>query len=447
VVKTQLLSKGFDSTALASSIEELCRVTIDARWKGIPPTASPIRIEDVVSKKWNLLAGDLPAPVAIIRKSALDANALWMRKLLARHDLLLAPHAKTTMSPHLFAHQANHGCWGLTVATAQQAEVAAHFGCRKIILANELIGQTQVTSILELLKKHSDLELYFFVDSAVGIASLAAHDELQAVLPRFRLLLDVGFAGGRTGCRNVAEAEVLLAEITRLKLPLAGIGGYEGLIATASGKEDPAGVDRYFDMFDEIAHLAEKSRAFADGDIVLTAGGSAYYDVVGRRLGQISLSRPALKILRSGCYVTHDCGTYERHQHEMYDRHPQLGRELGALEPSLFVCGLVQSRPEPDLALITMGKRDVGIDVDLPIAVWHYRKGKHNQPVSAPKDWTVFRLNDQHTYLRISNGDDVEVGDLICFGISHPCTTFDRWRLTHLVDDNWTSIGVMPTFF
>ncbi len=441
------MNKGFDLQALAASLAELERVPLDTRSKGIPSTSSPIRVDDVVRHRWNLLAGDLPSPVAIIKKSALDANADWMRKLLAKFDLQLAPHAKTTMSPHLFSHQAHHGCWGLTVATAQQAEVAAYFGCRRLIMANELTGDTQIVSIIRLLQKYRELEFYFFVDSEAGVAALAAHTELKPVLKRFKLLLDVGFSGGRTGCRSVEDAVALIGAIGQNEFSLSGIGGYEGLIAAASGLEDPAGVDRYFDMFEKITRVADDAKAFAQDDILLTAGGSSYYDVVGRRLQQIKLSRPAQKVLRSGCYVTHDCGTYERHQHEMFERSPGLGKDLGALEASLFVCGLIQSRPEPNLALITMGKRDVGIDVDLPVAVWSYRKGRDAEPVAAPKHWNVFRLNDQHTYLRIAENDDLEVGDLICFGVSHPCTTFDRWRLTHLVDDAWTSIGVMPTFF
>lgn len=441
------MNKGFDSRALEASLAELGRAPLDTRSKGMPSTLLPVCVEDAARHGWNLLAGDLPAPVAIIKKTALDANAAWMRKLLARFDLQLAPHAKTTMSPHLFAHQADHGCWGLTVATAQQAEVAAYFGCRQLIMANELIGDTQIVSIIRLLQKYQQLEFYFFVDSEAGVKALASHSELKTVMQRFKLLLDVGFIGGRTGCRSVEEAEAIITAIGRNGFALSGIGGYEGLIAAASGQEDPEAVERYFDLFEMIAHLADDGQAFAPGDIVLTAGGSAYYDVVGRRLQQIELSRPAQKVLRSGCYITHDCGTYERHQHEMFERNPALGRDLGPLEASLFVCGLVQSRPEPNLVLITMGKRDVGIDVDLPVAVWSYRKGRDSAPITAPKVWKVFRLNDQHTYLRVGEHDDVKVGDLICFGVSHPCTTFDRWRLTHLVDDTWTSIGVMPTFF
>jgi D-serine deaminase-like pyridoxal phosphate-dependent protein len=36
---------------------------------------------------------------------------------------------------------------------------------------------------------------------------------------------------------------------------------------------------------------------------------------------------------------------------------------------------MVQSRPEPTLAILTMGKRDVSYDVDLPIPLSYHRPG------------------------------------------------------------------------
>jgi D-serine dehydratase len=113
----------------------------------------------------------------------------------------------------------------------------------------------------------------------------------------------------------------------------------------------------------------------------------------------------------------------------------------------LFVCCLVQSVPEPGLALLTMGKRDVGFDLHLPQPVWRYRARSTPQPEPVASDWKITKLNDQHAYLSMPAKADVAVGDLICCGISHPCTTFDRWRLIHVVDDSWTSLGAVATFF
>ncbi|HEV8391366.1 MAG TPA: alanine racemase [Dongiaceae bacterium] len=443
------ISGGFDADAMGAALAELDRQPIDPLTKGFPAGHAALPLGDIGAQGWNLLAGDLPAPVAVMRKSALAHNARWMRHLLEKFGLQLAPHAKTTMTPHLWAQQAAHGSWGLTVATVQQAEVAAAFGCRNLLIANQVTGRAQVRGIVELTRTHDDLHLHALVDSQAGLKALS--DDIAAAKTErpINVLLELGFKGGRTGCRTLEEIDALLDELPshQGRVRLAGMAGYEGQIATPSGAEDGAGVEAYFDRFAEAVQLADRRNAFMTDQVILTAGGSSYYDIVGRRLKQIALRKPTVKILRSGCYVTHDCGTYVEHLEEMKRRDPAVAKDLGLLEPALFVCCLVQSIPEPGLALLTMGKRDVGFDLHLPQPVWRHRAHATPQPEPTPKDWKITKLNDQHAYLNVPAKADIAVGDLICCGISHPCTTFDRWRLIHVVDDGWTSLGAVATFF
>ena len=67
----------------------------------------------------------------------------------------------------------------------------------------------------------------------------------------------------------------------------------------------------------------------------------------------------------------------------------------------------------------------------------------------APAHWTVGGMNDQHTYLRAPEGTvlDLQVGDRVGLGISHPCTTFDKWRWLPLVDNNYTVCDAIVTSF
>jgi D-serine dehydratase len=443
------IGSGFDADVMRGALDELDRRPIDPLTKGFPPAHGPLALGEIGAQNWNLLAGDLPAPVAVLRKSALEHNARWMRHLLDKFGLQLAPHAKTTMTPHLWAQQAAHGCWGLTVATVQQAEVAVAFGCRNLLIANQVTGRAQVRGIVELTHAQDDLEIHVLVDSQAGVKALSA-DIAHAKTERpINVLLELGFKGGRTGCRTLEEIEALLDELPshQGRLRLAGMAGYEGMIATESGAEDGASVEAYFDRFAEAVQLADRRNAFMTDQVILTAGGSSYYDIVGRRLRQIAVRKATIKILRSGCYVTHDCGTYVEHLDEMKRRDPAVAKDLGLLEPALFVCCLVQSIPEPGLALLTMGKRDVGHDLHLPQPVWRYRTHATPQPEPVPADWKIVKLNDQHAYLTVPAKADIAIGDLICCGISHPCTTFDRWRLIHVVDDGWTSLGAVATFF
>ncbi len=60
-------------------------------------------------------------------------------------------------------------------------------------------------------------------------------------------------------------------------------------------------------------------------------------------------------------------------------------------------------------------------------------------------------LNDQHAFVRVPDDAVVEVGDVIRFGLSHPCTTFDKWRALAVVDDALAHeprvIGLLDTAF
>ena len=81
----------------------------------------------------------------------------------------------------------------------------------------------------------------------------------------------------------------------------------------------------------------------------------------------------------------------------------------------------------------------------MPLA--HFRPGRDATPSPAGPDWRVTGLNDQHGYLRFPPDADVAVGDLVGFGISHPCTTFDKWQLMLVVDDAYGVTGAVRTFF
>ena len=57
-------------------------------------------------------------------------------------------------------------------------------------------------------------------------------------------------------------------------------------------------------------------------------------------------------------------------------------------------------------------------------------------------------LNGQHANLAIDAGaPEPRVGDRVALGISHPCTTFDKWRWMALVDDGYDVLGAIVTRF
>ena len=198
----------------------------------------------------------------------------------------------------------------------------------------------------------------------------------------------------------------------------------------------------------DVALACDREGLFAGPSIILTAGGSAAFDIVARDL-PMKLSKPVLTILRSGCYVTHDSGFYNRMLEGVKARSGTAWQSRPGLRPALEVWSRAQSCPEPGLAILNMGKRDASFDLEMPIVCKRYRPGIDAAPQVDPATWKIANMNDQHEDLRISADDDAapQVGDLVGCGISHPCTTFDKWRALFTVDDDYRVTGAIRTFF
>jgi D-serine deaminase-like pyridoxal phosphate-dependent protein len=244
------------------------------------------------------------------------------------------------------------------------------------------------------------------------------------------VLVELGLPGGRTGTRSLEAAEEVAAAVgDSPALELAGVEGYEGI---------PHGEDalsRVEEFLDRLRLLLTRMDFDGREEIVVTAGGSAYFDLVAKGLAGTG----ARLVLRSGCYVTHDSGFYE-HLSPLGGRGP-TGAER--LHPAFEAWGAVLSRPEPELALLLMGKRDVPYDIDLPFPfAVHGSEGWRDAA-----GMQVIELNDQHAFLRVPADDPLAVGDLVGCGISHPCTAFDKWRLIPVVDDEYTIVDAVHTFF
>jgi D-serine dehydratase len=442
-------SSGFDQAAIDAALARAGACAIDWQTKGYPAHLPATTLARLGTLGLNILRGDTPYPVAAILQSALDRNGRWMAQFLAHTGAELMPHGKTTMSPQLFARQAASGCRGLTVATIQQAVVAADSGCRRILMANQMVSRADVLGLLALLKRYPHLVFWSYVDSAIGAQRLHDLASDAGFGGKLRVLLEVGMMGGRTGCRSPEQAQATIDAIAACGklLSLEGLACFEGLIRTAEPQEDARQVGAFLDFLVATAGMADRRHAFGGEEILLTAGGSAYFDMVARRFADVRLSKKTRVVIRSGCYLTHDSKFYDEFFDRLQDRIPDDWRQMGRLRPALFVWSMVQSLPEPGLAILTMGKRDASSDIDLPKPVLHFRPGDDTRPQPVPAGWSIKGMNDQHAYLTIGDGDNLRVGDLVCCGVSHPCTTFDRWRMIYLVDDDWSVTGAISTQF
>jgi D-serine deaminase-like pyridoxal phosphate-dependent protein len=433
-LSTQLLEKG--------ALGRLFAEPLDWRYRAIPPTPEPVTIATIAERRWNLLAGDLPLPVMVLKRSALDHNIALLARYCRDHGVLLAPHGKTTMAPQIFARQLDAGAWGMTAATAAHMRIYRAFGIERIMLANELVDPAALRWLAAELAADSNFDFYCLVDSPEAVGAMEAVLREEALERPVQVLVEVGVPGGRTGCRTEEEAVVVADAVAASRtLVLAGVEGYEGVIGADRSEPTLVAVDAFLRRMRGITAALATHGAFAGREeVIVTAGGSAFFDRVVELLGPPwPLAQPVALVVRCGSYASHDSALYERAS-------PFAAARGGseALQPALEVWGAVLSRPERELAIAGFGKRDASHDVDLPLPRF-VRDGSGVRDVSGRM--SVKALMDQHAFLHVPPEDGLAVGDLIGCGISHPCTAFDKWSLIPVVDDDYTVVDAVRTFF
>ncbi len=415
---------------------------VDWRSKGFPvANGTCIPAHELPEQHWNVYRGDLLLPLMLLKRSALDHNIATMADYCRSNGVSLAPHAKTSMAPALLREQRDAGAWGFTVANTSQAIVLRALGFDKLLLASQMVEPRAVRWVAGELQD-PDFEILVLVDSTEAVAIMdAALLECGAARP-LQILVEVGQQGGRTGCRTPDQIDAVVKAVQGCQtLELAGIEGFEGLIQGASREDTLRAVHEFLADVRALVQRLDATGAFDHlATVVVSAGGSAYFDLVVEYLTNFDVGRPVETILRSGCYVTHD--------HEMYElTSPMAAGGDGSyrLEPAFEAWGAVWSRPEPTLAIVGMGKRDAPSDYLPPRPLRLVSPNGTERDVAGA--FRVTGLNDQHAYLEVPAGDPIRPGDRVVFGISHPCAAFDKWRLIPVVDDSYNVIDAIETYF
>ena len=399
-----------------------------------------------------LHAAGFSYPLLTLRESALANNIEAMAAYCDRAGVALAPHGKTAMSPELAARQLAHGAWGITVATIGQLRTYRAFGFPRLLLANELVDEAGIAWLAAELDADPGFEAYCYVDSQDGVAILDQVLSSSAVRPR-------PAAGCRSWWRSATPAGAPAAAPTtarstwRRRWPPPARSGWRAWPGTReprapgarpgrSGRSPPSavGCGAWPTPWPRPGPGGRPGAAAGSGeDLIVTAGGSAYFDVVTRELtagGTAGLT----VILRSGAYLTHD--------HGYYGAVSPAGRDAAdapALRPALELWAQVLSRPEPGLALLGAGRRDAGFDQGLPVPLRVVRRGAAG--AASMVNGEVTELNDQHAYLRLDETTALAPGDLVGLGISHPCTTLDKWRVIPVVSDDGRVTDTVHAFF
>jgi D-serine deaminase-like pyridoxal phosphate-dependent protein len=407
--------------------------------KGIGRLQKPATLDEVAKFGWRLLNEDVTLPAAVLYEERLKHNLAWMQQFVSNYGAKFAPHGKTTMAPKLFLRQVQAGAWGITLATAVQTQVAHEHGIRRVLMANQLVGQENMRIISGLLED-SSFEFFCLVDSGEHVEQLG--NFFRSRSQKLQVLLEIGVDGGRTGVRNREQLDRLLEAHAKFRenMPLVGVELFEGVLS------DESTIRSFLNEAVKIASQLAHAGHFDRKPIILTGAGSSWYDVVAQIFSKADLGQAHEVVLRPGCYLTHDVGAYREAQQRIHSSNPIAQKMSSGLLPALQVWAYVHSVPEKHRAIVGLGKRDAAFDSGLPVPAFHYRPG-HQKPTSVPVGWKLIRMMDQHAFLEFGEGSDIRVGDMISFDICHPCLTFDKWQYLLVVDKDFRVVDVVETFF
>lgn len=422
---------------MAHTLDSLAVHHVTIGTKGLPADMAGLTVDEIAVQRRSLF--DLTPPVLVLSDSAIEHNLALMSRYCAENGVLLAPHGKTTMTPRLFARQLAHGAYGITVATPQQLRVARTFGVPRVVIANELVDEQTIMWLRDELESDPEFEVLCYVDSIAGVDRLGTAFSGARPLP---VLVEIGHSNGRTGVRTIAGALEIAGRVAKTAgLRLAGVSTFEGTVANPKVADALDQVREFLLFLRQAAEEILASGSVTEGPFLVSAGGSSYFDLVVDTMRAPWESDVEVRtLLRSGCYVVHESG--ELAGHMPFNRTPFHSDRL---RPALEIWGQVLSRPEPELALVNFGRRDASADSEMPTPVRIRRAGA--LVADALIGATITSMNDQHAYLRFPADMELAVGDWVGCGVTHACTSFDKWRLIPVVDDSDTAVDYYHTFF
>ncbi|MGQ7297245.1 amino acid deaminase [Quadrisphaera sp. KR29] len=420
--------------------------------------AVPVSAWGTTGAEWVASApglADLPTPVVTVDAGAVAQNtaamAAWARGAGPR-GVDLAPHGKTSMAPALWRAQLAAGAWAVTVATPWQLAVALDAAVPRVLVAGPLLdARVHALAAAALASAGTGtgpdgaaLRVLAWADGEDVVAATAAARARSgaddgAGSPPLDVLVELGAPGRRTGARTLQAALATARAVAAAPgLRLAGVAGYEGALVHDAQPASLEVVRTWLRALRALhGQLGQEGLLAGRGGgadaTVVSAGGSAYFDLVAEELADLhdplGEAGPATRVVvRAGASAAHDDGFYASVT-------PATRGAGPALRAGLHGWARVVSRPEPGLALLDAGKRDLPFDEGLPVPQAVRRGGTAPAQPLQPGSAAVTALNDQHAFLRLTgDAEHLAVGDVVRLGLSHPCTAFDRWGLLPVLD-------------
>ena len=421
---------------------------LDDRHRGFPPGLDAMASTDLASKNWAPAGGTMNLPCLSMDLGVFGQNRDAVFEICRHSGVSIAPHNKTPMAPALALDLMNRGAWGISVADLRQAAVMLRHGIPRILIANEVGGTGAAHRLAALARAYPKGQLYLFVDSPHFVDALAGLWAEAADLTSLHLLIEVGC--GRGGVRSQAQAADIIAALGRAKrgLVLAGVAAYEGTANRPEMIQTESLLDDLFARCSDVLRAVREHRG-TQAPLILTAGGSSLFDhVIVRGKPLVANDRNCTLVLRSGACFFSEHGPIRERLLAVAKRDLLESRCSSIIEasfrPALRLWAEVLSVQPPELAICGLGLRDVSHDQGLPVPLVLWRGGKILHQLSPTA--SVSKLNDQHAFVQ-HPPCEVEPGDVIEFGVRHPCTTIDKHSVIYALNEKGLVIDAYETFF
>lgn len=435
-----------------SYLKKIEESKINSEIKGIPFFKST-KIKNIKLEKLNIMKENVQFPILSINKKKLLNNIKIMNNFTKKNKAYLSPHCKTFMSPQII-HYHLKKTWGVTISNNQQLSSIIKLNIKNIIYANLITNESNLIQYLNILSQYKNItNIYYCIDSLFGLNLLIKILNKNKYNFKIRILIELGVKNGRCGIRNLKNFKELLYKFKNSpeNIIVSGLFFYEGAINNKDIKIVSKKIKNLIEFTYKCHNELIARKIYKNKKNIISGGGSEYFDLVVNYFNKLNFENNPQLILRPGSFISYGHGYYEKKINNLRKRNfiSNLSRKKNIFfEPSLLLWSHVISINDSGIAIMNFGKRDVSFDLGNPIPINIYRNKKiyKNYKVIS-KNLNIIKLNDQHAYLKYNSEIKLKIGDLISFGVSHPCITFDKWKYVYLVNSKLDVVDVYRTFF
>ena len=335
---------------------------------------------------------DVETPAPVVDLDRLERNLARWQGRCDELGLANRPHVKTHKCVELARLQIELGARGLTCQTLGEAETMADAGFGDLLLPGNVLGEHKLSRLARLLERAA---VTVAVDDALVLPGLARAAAGQTL----RVLVECETGHGRTGVASPQAAAELASVVSRTPgLRFAGLLTYPS----------PPGARAL------LAQAVEECARTGLEVETVSAGGTPTMWAAGEL-------RPTVTEYRAGTYAFHDRAT--------------VAAGAATLdELALTVYATVVSRPARDRAILDAGSKALSSD---RCAAEGF--GLVLEAASS----TIAKLDEEHGYVELAAGDDLDLGQQVRIVPNHACVVPNLFAELTLARDG-TAAGRWP---